>query len=120
MDIRHQCQRTLANNFHLPSDRHPRHRSCTNERTPPQAHPYTAKVKQSLHRARGEGLSTATTGVPTSFTIELIGDHGHDNWSTGDERFIYVWIANEYQVSEEIHAQRPKTLEVVCDTRVSE
>lgn len=65
---------------------------------PHQAHTYTAKAKQSSHVARGDGLHAATTGVPASFTIELVGDDGSPAWRPGYAKFLYVWIASEDQV----------------------
>eukprot|EP00752_Nemacystus_decipiens_P003816 g3511.t1 len=61
-----------------------------------QEHVYGRRVEQSPHKATGDGLNAATTGVPASFTIEL----GGHNWKpSGDAyRFIYVWIANQDQI----------------------
>lgn len=73
------------------------------EREPPtpQAHNYTTNAERSPHIARGDGLYEATTGVPASFTIELVGDDGSPIiWKPSFFRFIYVWIASEDQVGE--------------------
>ncbi|CAM9645761.1 unnamed protein product [Scytosiphon promiscuus] len=82
-----------------------------------QAHIYSSRVRPAPHVARGRGLHKATTGVPASFTIQLVGedertppgkgkpdeagDHGYPpaDWRpTNSSRFIYVWIASRDQI----------------------
>ena len=63
-----------------------------------KVHTYTSNAKRAPHIARGDGLHVATTGVPTSFTIDLLGESGPAEWAPGFNKFIYVWIASEDQV----------------------
>lgn len=64
-----------------------------------KAHGYTKRAKRAPHIARGDGLHAATTGVPTSFHIDLFEDGGRAKWSPGFNQFIYVWIASKDQVT---------------------
>lgn len=72
---------------------------------PQQAHIYTSNATQLPHIARGGGLHAANTGVPSSFTIELVHDDGQEKWTPSGGKFIYVWIASEDQVTREMRTQ---------------
>eukprot|EP00903_Cladosiphon_okamuranus_P011004 g10393.t1 len=63
-----------------------------------QDHIYTKLARESPHIASGDGLHSATTGVPSSFTIELVQDEGQVKWTPSGTKFVYVWIANENQI----------------------
>lgn len=66
-----------------------------------QAHLYRQDVQFAPHVAYGEGLHSATTGRPASFTIKLVGNDSDRpfHWQTiNTKHFIYVWIANADQI----------------------
>eukprot|EP00903_Cladosiphon_okamuranus_P020050 g18416.t1 len=68
---------------------------------PLQEHAYRSDAEPSPHIASGPGLHEATTGRPASFTIELFDDAGMPilgPWSHNEQKFMYVWIANEDQI----------------------
>lgn len=94
------------------------------------AHVDYGSGERAPHVARGKGLHEATTGVTTSFSIQLVGEEGRNNrkksgrvrggasspadWKPVDSsRFIYVWIASKDQVGKR-EAQLFVTVSVFC------
>lgn len=61
---------------------------------PSKVHRFSRGGGVALHTASGDGLHGATTGKPSSFNINLVGQ----TWNINSTRFIYVWIASPDQI----------------------